>query len=161
MECALKTALFYSTVSLSLPFYSSEKKSPCHSVNDRHLVWHTRIILDNKYLTIHSCYFCKKERKKCKKSQELFENHGNENIYFSWFLVLVGACNAFEDETDKLSMTTKTTWVWQLQRGYLRDGSRQEFLETRQFKTETKSWNSRQDNFKTAILLSRQFKTFK
>ena len=95
------------------------KKSPCHSVNDRHLVWHTRIILDNKYLTIHSCYFCKKEREKCKKSQELFENHGNENIYFSWFLVLVGACNAFEDETDKLSMTTKTTWVWQLQRGYL------------------------------------------
>ena len=66
------------------------KKSPCHSVNDRHLVWHTRIILDNKYLTIHSCYFCKKEREKCKKSQELFENHGNENIYFSWFLVLVG-----------------------------------------------------------------------
>ena len=119
MECALKTALFYSTVSLSLPFYLSEK-------NLLVIRWTIGILCDipELYWTINiwqsiAATSAKKEREKCKKSQELFENHGNENIYFSWFLVLVGACNAFEDETDKLSMTTKTTWVWQLQRGYL------------------------------------------
>ena len=42
-----------------------------------------------------------------------------------------------------------------------RGGSRQVFLETRQFETETKFWNSRQETIETVILLARQDKNFK